>query len=251
MKIAHRRHDLIGDVLPAAGREIVPWEEAELQAQRQAAPIINVSFPRADNEREPGAMTWERRTAQREPSLESDIVVPVGQAAMTAFAVMLAAGAGCLVWGWPARVMLIAGCIAVLVAWLVRLRVIDSLLWATETLTGHDMNGDGKVGQPASFTLANPAQARQAARQDVDATEQAAQRAELLAFVHRCYVTGTAETAHGVKAGGPDRDVYLRQRDVLMALGIASWKNPARPKGGWKMTVSYARATEIIGRHVL
>lgn len=247
-----RRADLVGEVLPPA--ELVPWEEAEVMAQRQPAPIISITLPRAradDVDGDAPLMEYERRRAQRQPSVESDVVVPGMQTAITALAVGMAAGVGCLLWGWPVRFVLVAFCIGVLIAWLWRLRLVDSLLWEVERITGRDVNGDRRIGQPATMALVNPAQARAEVRRDVDATEQAAQHAELLAFVHRCYTVGCSEGAHGVKASGPDRQSYVRQRDVLLSLGVAAWKNPQRPKAGWKMAVSYARAQELIARHVL
>ena len=253
MKFIHR-HNITGELLPPmdAGRELVPWEEQAPLASR--APVINIQFPRArgDDSESPPLMVYERRHAQRTPSVESDVIVPGLQTALTALTVAVATGAGCLLWHWHVRTVLVAFAVAVLVAWVWRVRLVDGLFWELESITGHDLNHDGKVGNPAqSFTVANPAMARAEAKREADDTEQAAQRAELLAFLHRCYTVGTAETAHGVKAGGPDRTQYLKQRDVLMALGIASWKNPERPKAGWKMSVSYARAQELIARHVL
>jgi len=132
-----------------------------------------------------------------------------------------------------------------------RLRFMDSLLWSVETLTGYDVNGDGKVGEPAAFTLANPAQARQAAAIAEATTESEAHKAELLAFVHRCYTVGTGERSHGVRASGSDREAYVRQRDVLLSLGIARWKHDGRPRAGWVMAVSHQKALQIIARHVL
>lgn len=255
MKIAHRRVNLVGDVLPAPGRELVPWEQAEVDAQRQPdrfAPIINISLPRAQSaEDAPGGMTWERRTLQREPTVQSDFVLPVLQAFGVAASALILTALMAWAFGWGWRVVAVTFGLALAYMLIARIRHMDSLLWSVETLTGTDINRDGHTGQPATLTLANPAMARSEAARDVDATEQAAARAELVAFLHRCYTVGTAETAHGVKAGGPDRDAYLRQRDALMQLGIATWKNPGRPKAGWKMAVSYAKAQEIIGRHVL
>ena len=248
--------NLEGEVLPAApGRELAPWQDAQPAAwQPGAAPIISITLPRArgdDTDATPN-MTYERRTLQREPSLESDFLLPVLQAGATAIAALIMAGLLAWAFKWSWRVPAVVFGLALAFMLLARLRFMDSLLWATETLTGFDVNGDGNVGRPAtSFTLANPAQARTEARRDVDATEQAAQRAELLAFLHRCYTVGCSEGAHGVKASGPDRQAYVRQRDVLLSLGIATWKNAERPKAGWRMAVSYARAQELIARHVL
>lgn len=249
-----RQADLVGELLPAPGHDLVPWEEAEVLAQRnpeRLAPIINVSFPRAQNGDAPGVMTWERRSLQREPSVESDFILPFLQSVGMAWAALVLSGLLAWAMGWPWKVPAVTFGLVLALALVARLRFMDSLLWSVETLTGHDMNGDGKVGQPAAFTLANPAQARRTAAQDVDATAQAAQRAELLAFLHRCYQMGTGERSHGVRASGSDREAYVRQRDVLLNLGIARWKRDGRPRAGWVMAVSHQRALDIIGRHVL
>lgn len=247
------RMDLTGEVLPAeGGRDIIPWEAREVEAARHPAPMIHISLPRLRDDTDTApAMTYERRSLQREPSIESDFILPALQAFGVATSMMILAAIASWSFGWSWRVSAIAFGLALAYMLVARLRHMDSLLWSVETLTGHDINGDGHTGQPAAFALVNPAAARADARKDVDATEQAAQRAELVAFVHRCYTVGTAEAAHGVKAGGPDRTQYLRQRDTLMALGIAAWRNPARPKAGWKVAVSYQKAQELLARHVL
>lgn len=250
MKIAHRRVDLVGDVL--TGRELVPWEQAEVEAQQRPAPIVNINFPRLrDDQETPGSMVWEKRSLQREPSIEADFLLPVLQAFGIASSVLILSALAALALDWTWKVPAIGFGLALAYMLIARLRFMDSLLWSVETITGTDINHDGATGKPAAFTLANPAQARYEAHKDVDATAQAAARAELLAFVHRCYTVGCSEGSHGVKASGPDRQSYVRQRDVLLSLGIAAWKNPTRPKAGWKMAVSYARAQELIARHVL
>lgn len=242
------RLDLSGEVLPAdPGRELVPYSEPA----RRSWPVIRIDLPMAEDDPAP-AMTWEKRTLQRQPGMEADVRVPLAQAAMTAAAAGILAACAAWAFGWPVRAVALVFGVVLACSWLWRLRLADSLLWATESITGRDVNRDGAVGRPAqSFTLANPAQARQQAAQTVKTAESEAARAELVAFVHRCYTVGTSEGAHGVKASGPDRAAYVRQRDVLLALGIAAWKNAERPRAGWKMAVSYARATEIIARHVL
>ena len=226
--------DITGELLPPA--ELVPWDGdwnvGTSITERRPAPVISINLPRARADDDAPLLAYERRRPHRQPSVECDVIVPGMQAGITTLAVVMAVSAACLLWGWSARHILIAFGATVLIAWLWRLRIADSLLWEVESITGRDLNHDGKVGNPArAFTLANPAQARTEARRDVDATEQAAQRAELIGFVHRCYATGTSEGAHGVKASGPDRTAYVRQRDVLMALGIAAWKHEGRPTG--------------------
>jgi len=220
-------------------------------AARNPPPLLSIHLPALRDEPDAPSMTWERRTLQREPSVESDFLLPVLQAFGVAASAMIVTAVLAWYFSWHWRVVLLVFGLALAYMLVARLRHMDSLLWATETLTGTDINGDGHTGQPGHVALVNPALARAAAAHDVDATEQAAQRAELLAFMHRCYVTGTSEGAHGVKASGPDRQSYVRQRDVLLSLGIAQWKSEGRPKAGWKMAVSYQRAQELVAKHVL
>ncbi len=242
------RLDLSGELLPPEpdpGHELVPYTEAP-----RRWPVIRLDLPQAEEDSTP-AMTWEKRTAQRTPTTDADVAVPVLQAIFTALAAGVMAGCCALVFGWPARTVGLVFGVTLALSWLWRLRLADSLLWATETLTGHvgPQNTAPRTGH--AFTLANAAQARTEAQRDTRTAEHEASKAELLAFVHRCYTVGTSEGAHGIRATGPDRAAYVRQRDVLMALGIAAWKNAERPRAGWKMAVSYARAQELIARHVL
>lgn len=240
------RLDVSGELLPPeSGHELVPYAETP-----RRWPVIRVELPTVEDDAAP-AMTWEKRTAQRTPGMESDVRVPIAQATMTAIAIGIMAGCCAWVLEWPMRTVAFIFGTTLAISWLWRLRLADSLLWATETLTGHvgPQNAAPRVGR--AFTLANPAEARTDAQRDTRTVEHEAAKAELLAFVHRCYTVGTSEGSHGVKASGPDRQAYVRQRDVLFSLGIAAWKNPERPRAGWRMAVSYQRATELIGRHVL
>ena len=89
----------------------------------------------------------EERTARREPDLIPDVIVPALQA-FTALSVL--AGVGLLAWalGWSWRVPVALGGLAWVVGWLWRLGVADSLLWAVETWSQHDLDGDGIPGKP-------------------------------------------------------------------------------------------------------
>jgi len=247
-----RRADLTGDILPAdSGRDLVPWEEREALANR-FPPVVNINFPRIGSDEEsPGSMVWEKRSLQREPNIEADFLLPVLQAFGVASALLILSALAALAFDWTWHVPAVAFGLALAYMLVARLRFMDSLLWSVETLTGYDVNGDGKVGEPAAFTLANPAQARQAAAIAEATTESEAHKAELLAFVHRCYTVGTGERSHGVRASGSDREAYVRQRDVLLSLGIARWKHDGRPRAGWVMAVSHQKALQIIARHVL
>lgn len=153
-------------------------------------------------------------------------------------------------WSWRVWAGLAGVAIIGLTVW--RLRVADAVLWRVETFTGLDLDRNGAIGQPAqSFALVNPYEARQAAAQVVTEKAESAKRQELIDFTRRCYLVGCSEGAHGVKASGPDRETYTARRDALFALGVAGWRNPDRPKAGWRVLVSEAEAVALIGQHVL
>jgi hypothetical protein len=164
----------------------------------------------------------------------------------------VALGVGLLAWalGWSWRVPVAVLGLALAGSWLWRLGVADSLLWAVESFTGKDLDNDQHVGRPQiAFTLANPATARQTVAQEVRAATASQAQVDLLAFVDRCFMVGTAEGKHGVTAAGPDRVAYLAKRDALLGLGVARWKNPERPKAGWEMACSRRRARQLVEKH--
>ncbi len=201
---------------------------------------------------EPQAPAIETRTATRTPNRESDLIVPAGQAAVLALAVLIGGGAVAIALGLSGRLVLAAFGVALIGGWLWRLRVADSLLWAVETATGLDLDHNGTVGNPArAYAVMQPAAARETVARETRQAAQSAERAALLEYVDRCYIRGTSENAHGVKATGPDRAQYVAKRDVLLSLGVAAWRNPDKPKAGWQMAVSRQRARQLVERHVL
>jgi hypothetical protein len=201
---------------------------------------------------EPEPATSENWTPVRTPTIESDFAVPALQAVATGLAVAICVGllSWAFMWSWRVPVAVVG--LALAGSWLWRLGVADSLLWQIESLTGRDVNGDGVTGRPAvSFTLANPVAARQTVAKEARQTAQSAEQAELQRFVDTCFMLGTAEGKHGVRAAGPDRIAYLAKRDALLGLGVAKWKNPERPKAGWVMACSRQRARQLVAKHVL
>ena len=239
-----RRQNIDGELLPA---EDVPTRALAPVTR----PVISIRVPQANQVDDAGPV-YERRTARGSLALESDVFVPGLQAVFTAlvFAVM----AGLLAWalGWSWRVPVAVLGLSLGLAWLWRLRLVDALLWQVETLTGRDMTGDGRIGKPTrAYTTVNAHDARAQAQRSQRDTEAETQRAALVAFVHRCSTAGTSEIAHGIKASGPDRDAYVRARDVLLALGIAQWRNPERPRAGWQMAVSESEALALLKVHLL
>lgn len=230
-----RRLDTEGELLPAL-RDEPDW------------PVIRVNLPRE----EPPAFVVEHRQPTRQPSLESDVFVPALQTLFTALAAAIVAGLLALAFRWPIQVVLIATALVLALGWVWRLRLADSLLWRVESMTGKDIDKDGAIGAPRPVTLLNPSLARGEVKQLAQDAASTSKRADLLAFVGKCYQFGTSESAHGLKGGGgPDRERYREHRDVLLRLGVAAWKSPGRPSAGWRLVVSQEEAARIVAEHVI
>lgn len=218
------------------------------------APTIHVGGQRLPPAGAVPAYTVERREARAAATVETSVVVPGLQAVFTAAAVAICAGLLAWAAGWGWRVVVVLAALSLAAAWVWRLRFADRLLQRIETFTGLDVTGDGVIGPATAahaYTVANPATARASATAAHAAATSSTEQAELLEFVRRCYLSGCSESAHGVKATGPDRETYTAARDTLFALGVAAWKNPNRPKGGWRMLVSESEALAIVAAHVL
>jgi len=194
----------------------------------------------------------ERWTPTREPRTESDLLVPAGQAVLSAMFAMIAVvaiGLGLRYRHvWEAAGVVFGA--TLLLAWFWRLGIATRLLWISESLTRRDLSGDGFVGKPQiRYTLLNPGQARQDLATTRRQDQQQQHLAELTAFVRRCATVGTSESAQGIAAG--DRADYVQHRDLLLSLGLAEWRNPERPKAGWALTTTPDQAERVITRHVL
>jgi len=195
----------------------------------------------------------ERTKLQREVSRETDVAIPFLQALTSALVVGILAAGLALWFAWSWRAVLVLSGTTLALAWFWRLGIADSLLWQVESVFGLDLDRDGQVGAPQlrAPVVVNAHEARLQAANEVRETRTDNERMELLRFVDACFIVGTSEAAHGIKAGGPNRDRYLRHRDTLLSLGIAVWKNPDRPRSGWRMAVSRAKAVSLVESHVL
>ena len=185
----------------------------------------------------------------RPPTIESDILVPAAEAAISGLilgcaATALATWLAHLPW-WPtlpAAIAILTG-----IAWIAALREERQTLWHTEEI---------QLLQPQTPTppapsvplLANPNDSHAAVRQIQDHHAQDANRTHLIQFVRNCATVGTSESAQGVKPA--QRAQYVADRDALLALGLARWRQSNR-RTGWELAVPPADAVVILRRHVL
>jgi hypothetical protein len=228
-----RRYDLSGDLLPREETSLGPADYRRIPAA------------------EPAGYVQTTQQARHAPTVESSFLYPLFTAFGSALACSIGAGALTLLFGWPAKVIPVTFGLSLALAWFWRLGFADKVLWSVESWMGKDLDGDGSTGKPAlGFTTINGGAARATvARQTVQNATEARQQA-LQVFVDRCYLSGTSEGAHGITASGPDRVNYVACRDELLKLGLAEWKNPNRPKGGWRMVADPATAKAIVAGHV-
>lgn len=230
-----RRYDmgLAGDLLPREETSLGPVDYRRIPAV------------------EPVGYIQTTQTARHTPTLETSFMVPALTAIGTALALTLACGVLAWALDWNGKVVAVTFALSLVGAWLWRLDFADKVLWQVESWTGRDINGDGRAGNPAlGFATINPGVARATVARESAQNDTDARQTALQAFVDRCYLSGTSEAAHGITASGPDRVNYTACRDTLIALGLAQWKNPDRPKGGWVLTTDPATAKAIVSNHV-
>jgi hypothetical protein len=228
-----RRYDITGDLLPR--------EETSL------GPVDYRRIPAA----EPVGYVQTTQQARHAPTVESAVLYPLFTAIGTALALTMGAAALALLFGWPAKVVPITFGLSLALAWFWRLGFADKVLWSVETWTGKDLDNDHSIGKPAlGFAVVNKARARDAVAHEAAQNATETRQTALQAFVDVCYLHGTSEASHGITASGPDRENYVKCRDVLFSLGLAAWKNPNRPRGGWVMVADPATAKAIVAGHV-
>lgn len=177
-------------------------------------------------------------TPTRPAGFVSDLVVPFGQALITGG---LLAGLITFVIGrtdysgdlgplWLGLTLAIGT-----ITWVMLLADTRRLLRQIETLTGLDLDGDGKAGNPQDrMVLVNAPQARKEAQQIVQERDQADTAAELAEFVARLPALGTDARTWESRIG---RDKYVAFRGVLLEMGWAAWNSPRDKRRGWSLVL--------------
>jgi len=183
----------------------------------------------------PAGAELSRQEPARPATFAADLLVPLGQAVTSGLllgglAAFVANRAG--YHDWPA-LWLGLGLGISAVAWLVLLGQHRRLLWAIETVTGKDLDKDGKTGKPAErLVIVNAPQAQeQSAKQ-----ERAARRSAFAAFVAALPTRGTDARTWEPELG---RQTYQEFRDTLIRVGWAKLKGRGE-KRGWALAVPVA-----------
>lgn len=183
----------------------------------------------------------ESATPARAADLVADLLVPLGQAAVTGgllgglFVFLLAEVGGFK--GDLVKVWALASLAVAAVAWVILLLDSRRLLWALERVTGRDLDGDRQVGEPQErLVFLN----RERARQDAAQARRADEWSTFVSFVKALQHRGTGYDAWESVIG---RGRYVEYRDALIDYGLARWRSygpNGRPnfKQGWKLTAS-------------
>lgn len=196
-----------------------------------------------------------RTEPARAASLAADLLVPLGQAAVTG-----ALGAGLVVFviselapGWSGSGLKAWAGLALAisaVAWWVLLGQTRRLLWAAERLTGWDLDRDGATGRPGPERLLMLNASRLKQQEQSAQGSKPAARGEFAAFVRLLALQGTALRDWESDIG---RERYLYYRDFLLNRGLARWRNGLRPDGtpdkseGWELTTSADLIIDALG----
>jgi len=204
----------------------VPWADA---AQQQPPAGLHI----------PAGVESEHSMPARPADLVADLIVPIGQAAVTGLLLGTAGALATTHWHWfdydgefwPLWSGMFLATTAV--AWLILLLESRRLLWAIETITGLDLDGDNHRGEPQPQDRIIIVNGRPASLANRELQKQTL----LVSFVARLPIKGTGSRVWDDELG---RDVYNEFRDALMAGGWADWKSyradgTPHERGGWEL----------------
>jgi len=181
-----------------------------------------------------GPGRWVRTQAPaRAAGLVSDVAVPFLQSLLTG--VLLGGVVSFVVsrsqWGGDVGILFVGLVLVVAcLCWLVLLGQHRALLWATERLTGQDLDGDRQLGKPRERLVVVNAERE---RRSNEGAAQEARVSQFVDFVSRLPMRGTSLRAWEKHLG---RDVYCEYRDVLFRLGWAAWRSDDQ-RQGWELVV--------------
>lgn len=178
-----------------------------------------------------------RTTPHGKATKESDVVVPLQQAAITAAVVTLPVAALTAAAGWPVYVPVIVGTISFTASWFWLLKDSRGLLRVTERIVNRDIDGDGRIGDEPE--IAKPS------RVQVEVTERDPHGYHRMRFLDLPIdETNLQAFAKGILAGKSfsertwagdgkpfSQNDFAALRDKLIDTGYARWKGGERRMG--------------------
>lgn len=174
---------------------------------------------------------YERRAPAREPSLQADVIVPAAQSILTGLALGVPGSAALGLLGYEFNQCLIAGGLLALagagVTWMTKLGLHSSLLWAIETVTGRDIDGDNQTGAPigAVPVRVELAQGPRTRLVDLPIAD------DKLAAIADLVLTGGAFSRRALAGAGVSEAEYKALSDAMLAGGLLASKGNGNNAG--------------------
>jgi len=177
----------------------------------------------------------------RSPSVAADVGVPFLLALASATVTFAAVGIVAIALRWSVGVPAVAAALALFLVWFWRLMKWESLLWATERITGVDLDRDGEVGEPGRRTVQleisnadEPGSLRYLNIPDALFAKLPGVALKLAAG------TPFSEGAMTGKGRPLSRSEFHQLRDLFMERGVVAWKDERHPTLGIEFT-SYGK----------
>jgi hypothetical protein len=180
----------------------------------------------------------ERKRPTRAPTVGGDVGVPFLQACVTGGLLGVVLAIGARAWGYAGNVAMLAlviGIVIAALAWLALLGQHRALLWTIETWASIDIDQDGHKGKPEErVIILDGGKLKAEAVREAAALDRASFVSDFARFVKGLAIKGTALRAWQSTIG---RDKYQEYRDLLLAHGLARWKNDD-PRQGWELVAT-------------
>jgi len=187
----------------------------------------------------PGS-SLQRDVPIRAPAVGADVGVPFLLALASAIVTFASVGIVALALSWSIGVPGVAAGVVLAAVWFWRLKNWESLLWATERITGVDINRDGEIGEPGP--------GRRTVQLEISSPDEPGSIrylnipdplfAKLPEVAHRVIMSRTpfSQAAMTGKGRPLSRNEFNDLRDLFVARGVATWRDGEHPQRGIEFT---------------
>ncbi|HKZ82130.1 MAG TPA: hypothetical protein VJ793_00555 [Anaerolineae bacterium] len=177
-----------------------------------------------------------RTTPHSKATRESEVIVPLEQAAITAGVITLPVAVVTALAGWPVYVPVIVGAVSFTASWFWLLRDSRGLLRVTERLISRDLNGDGMVGDQPMPSKPSSVRVEVTERRDGGTTmrflDMPIDEAQLQAFAKGILAGKSFSERTWAGDGKPfSQNDFAALRDKLIETGYARWRGGERRMG--------------------